>query len=245
MTNIAIFGVTSAIAQATGRLMACDGTRFCLIGRNAEQLEIIKQDYLVRGASDVFVFPCDLASRTTHQDLVDNIMQSVGQLDIVLLAHGVLPDQAACEEDPFEMSEAFEVNALSHMSLLTVLANVMAQHTKGTLAVITSVAGVRGRKSNYVYGAAKGAVSIFLDGLRHRLSSTGVQVLDIRPGFVDTPMTADFEKGPLWASPEDIARGILKAIEKRKDVTYLPHFWWWIMMIIRHLPRFVMHKTGL
>jgi len=116
---------------------------------------------------------------------------------------------------------------------------------KGSLAVISSVAGDRGRQSNYVYGAAKGMVSLFLQGLRNRLSKKNVQVLTIKPGFVDTPMTAAFTKGALWAKPEAVARGIVKAVDKRRDEVYLPGFWRLIMLLIRHIPESLFKKLSL
>ena len=111
--------------------------------------------------------------------------------------------------------------------------------------MIGSVAGDRGRQSNYVYGAAKGMVSLFLQGLRNRLAKQGVQVLTIKPGFVDTPMTAAFSKGALWAKPDDIARGIVRAVDRKSDEVYLPGFWWVIMTIIRHIPERIFKKLSL
>jgi decaprenylphospho-beta-D-erythro-pentofuranosid-2-ulose 2-reductase len=131
------------------------------------------------------------------------------------------------------------------MSVLTHLANRFERQGFGTIAVISSVAGDRGRQSNYVYGAAKGAVSIFMQGLRNRLHPRGVQVLTIKPGFVDTPMTAAFPKGILWARPQQVARGICEAIEKKRDVVYLPWFWSPIMGVIRGLPEALFKRLRL
>jgi short-subunit dehydrogenase len=115
---------------------------------------------------------------------------------------------------------------------------------QGTLAVISSVAGDRGRRSNYVYGASKGALSIFLDGVRSRLDRAGVQVLTIKPGFVATPMTSHLEQGPLFAQPAQVAKGIVKAVERRRDVVYLPAFWAVIMLVIRLVPRPLFKKLN-
>ena len=166
-------------------------------------------------------------------------------VDVALLAHGTLPDQKLCETDAGQTLSTLEINALSHISLLTMLAERFERQGTGTIAVITSVAGDRGRKSNYVYGTAKRAVSTFLDGLRHRLAATQVKVIDIRPGFVDTPMTAEFDKGVLWAQPEKVGGDIARAIEKGRSVVYSPWFWRYIMLIIRSVPAFVFHKTNL
>lgn len=111
--------------------------------------------------------------------------------------------------------------------------------------MISSVAGDRGRASNYLYGSAKAAVTTYLSGLGQRLHASGVNVLAIKPGFVDTPMTAAFKKGALWATPEQVANGILKAIGKRKSVAYLPGFWWAVMMIIKNIPEFIFRRIKL
>ncbi|MCG8081658.1 MAG: SDR family NAD(P)-dependent oxidoreductase, partial [Candidatus Thiodiazotropha taylori] len=139
----------------------------------------------------------------------------------------------------------FEVNALTTISLLTNLANYFEAQQRGSIVVISSVAGDRGRQSNYVYGAAKGAVTIFLQGLRNRLTKSGVNVLTVKPGFVDTPMTADFPKGALWASSEKVAQDINKAIDAQKSVAYVPWFWRYIMLIIKSIPEMVFKKLSL
>jgi short-subunit dehydrogenase len=135
------------------------------------------------------------------------------------------------------MRREFDINAVSTLALLTLLANRLEAQKHGTLAVISSVAGDRGRQSNYVYGAAKAAVTTFLGGLRQRLVKSGVAVLTIKPGFVDTPMTATIaNKGALWAQPDRVAVGIVQAIDRRRNIVYLPWFWRWIMLVIRHIP---------
>jgi decaprenylphospho-beta-D-erythro-pentofuranosid-2-ulose 2-reductase len=163
----------------------------------------------------------------------------------VLIAHGTLPDQQACEASYDVTRREMEVNALSVISMLTYLANHFEKQGHGSLAIISSVAGDRGRQSNYVYGSAKAAVTVFLGGLRNRLHGAGVHVLTIKPGFVDTPMTSEFPKGPLWASPEKVAKGIHKAILKRRDVVYLPGFWRMVMRIIREIPEPVFKRLKL
>ena len=148
----------------------------------------------------------------------------------------MLGDQHAAEAD-FEVAAAIlHTNFISTVSLLTWLGNYFQAQRGGTLAVISSVAGDRGRKSNYVYGASKGALNVFLEGLRNRIDRDGVHVLTIKPGFVATPMTAHVPHNALFASPDQIARGILKAIERRRDVAYLPWFWFWIMLLVRAIP---------
>lgn len=246
MQKVLIVGATSAIAQATARLFAKRGDRLFLAARNAERLEMVRQDLTARGAGSVDVMALDANDRGRHAALLAGADQAMGGLDVVLIAHGVLSDQKACEASVDRMLADIETNALGVVAFLTLVANRFETARAGTIAVISSVAGDRGRKSNYVYGAAKGMVSLFLQGLRNRLTGAGVQVLTIKPGFVDTPMTAGIAKGgPLWAKPETIAAGILAAIEKRRDVVYLPWFWGPIMLIIRHIPERVFKRLSL
>lgn len=245
MQRILIIGATSAIAEAAARLWAAGGNALFLVGRRTERLEAIAADLRVRGASLVGVYALDANDIAVHAGMLDAAEGLLGGLDIALIAHGTLPDQKACERSVGLTLKEISTNGLSVVALATLLGERFEQRGSGTLAVIGSVAGDRGRQSNYVYGAAKGMVGLFLQGLRNRLSKKGVQVLTIKPGFVDTPMTAAFKKSVLWAQPDDIAAGILKAIEKKSDVAYLPGFWWAIMAIIRHIPESIFKKLSL
>lgn len=245
MQKILIVGATSAIAEATARLCAARGDALFLVGRNAARLETIATDLRVRGAASVGCFVMDATDRTIHAAMLEAATVALGGLDVALLAHGTLPDQKACEASVELTLHEIDNNALSVIALATLLAARFEAQGHGTLAAISSVAGDRGRQSNYVYGAAKGMVSLFLQGLRNRLAKKGVQVLTIKPGFVDTPMTAAFKKGALWAQPDDIARGILRAIVQRRDVVYLPGFWRLIMLLIRHIPERLFKRLSL
>ena len=234
--NILVLGATSAIAQATTRIYAARGACFYLVARDPEKLSATAADAQVRGAGKVQTRVCDLDNVHEHAGLLADVRQQLPNVDIALIAHGLLGDQAQAEQD-FAVAEAvLRTNLLSVVSLATHLANVFEQQKKGTIAVISSVAGDRGRKSNYIYGTSKAGVTIFLQGLRNRLDRQGVQVLTIKPGFVATPMTAHLKKGLLFASPQTIAKGIVSAIKRRKDVVYLPWFWRPIMLIIRLVP---------
>jgi len=243
--RVLILGATSGIAMAVGRMLAAQGASLYLAARNADRLAVVAADLRLRGAHYVAEGVIDLDNTAQHPALLADVIKQLGAIDLVLLAHGVLGDQLECEQHYDAAEAVLRTNLLSAVSLLTLLANYFVRIQSGTLAVITSVAGDRGRKSNYVYGTSKGALNIFLDGLRNRIDREGVHVLTIRPGFVATAMTAHLPQGPLFASPQVVAAGILAAIEKRKDVVYLPWFWAPIMCIIRAIPNRIFKKLNL
>lgn len=245
MSNVLVIGATSAIAQACARRYAAAGASLFLTGRDATRLQVLADDLRVRGAASVASALLDVREHARHAEVIDAAWRELGKVDVVLVAHGTLPDQARCEADADYAVEQFGINATSTIALLTPLAARLQAQRSGTLAVISSVAGDRGRASNYLYGSAKASVSAFLGGLRQRLSREGVDVLTIKPGFVDTPMTSAFPKGPLWASPDAVAGGILRAIKARRSIVYLPWFWWGIMAVIRAIPEFVFRRIKL
>lgn len=245
MKRILIIGATSAMAKACARLWAAQGHRLVLLGRQADALTALCADLKVRGAAAADHARLDANDLDRHEAVLDAAVATLGGLDVVLIAHGTLGDQAACERDIALAMGELLTNGLSVIALASRLANRLEAQGSGTLAVIASVAGDRGRQSNYVYGSAKGMVAIFLQGLRQRLQKSGVQVLTIKPGFVDTPMTQAFQKGPLWATPESVARRIVAAIERRSDVVYVPGFWRLIMTLIRALPEGLFKKLKL
>ena len=236
MRKVLIMGATSAIAEAAARLFAARGDALFLIARNRTHLDAIRADLLLRGAKAVDVAELDVNALDGHAVVLEQAWSALGAVDVTLIAHGTLPDQAACQASPETAVREFTTNATSTIALATAIATRLEAQARGTLAVISSVAGDRGRASNYLYGAAKAAVTAFLGGLRQRLASKGVDVLTIKPGFVDTPMTAAFRKGALWASPQQVATGIVRAIDRRRSVVYLPGFWRWVMLVIRHIP---------
>lgn len=248
LNRVILFGATSAIAEQTARQLIAQGASLYCIGRNHDKLMAMMDDLRVRASDNQHIDGCvaDLTDSTQHEHLIDTAEHMLGSVDAVLIAHGTLPDQQACQADVVKLRQEVETNAMSVISLLTLLANRFEQQQRGVIAVISSVAGDRGRQSNYVYGAAKGMVTLFLQGLRNRLAKTNIDVVTIKPGFVDTPMTAGFDKtGPLWAKPEQIAKGIIKAMQKGKGEVYLPSFWWGIMLIIKHIPEFIFKRMSL
>lgn len=245
MKKILIIGATSAIANACAREWAAQlaNVQFFLVGRNAEKLSQTADDLATRGAIAAHTYVLDMANIDAYPDMLHTAIKDLETIDIVLIAHGVLPNQSACEQDVSLTIKEFTINATSTIALLTLLANQLERQRNGTLAVITSVAGDRGRSSNYVYASAKSAVSIFCEGLRGRLLKSGVHVIDIRPGFVDTPMTANLPlPAALVAKPEVVAKRIVAGIKRKQDVLYAPAFWWLIMFIIRSIPSFIFKR---
>jgi decaprenylphospho-beta-D-erythro-pentofuranosid-2-ulose 2-reductase len=246
MKKILIIGATSAIAEATARLFAARGDALFLVARNADHLRVVAADLNVRGAMRAETATLDVTDFDALQTVLDTAERQLGGIDVVLIAHGTLSDQAQCQKSVDALRREFDINAVSTMALLTILANRLEAQGQGTLAVISSVAGDRGRQSNYVYGSAKAAVTTFLGGLRQRLAKANVNVLTIKPGFVDSPMTAGIaDKGALWARPDRIAAGIVRAIDRGRNIVYLPWFWRWIMLLIRHIPEPVFKKLKL
>jgi len=243
--KVLVLGATSAIASATIRIYASRGAALYLVARDPKRLSVIASDAQIRGASAVYTRQANLNDTAAHASLVADAIQQLSYIDIALVAYGVLGDQGDGERDIGTALAVFQTNFISSISLITHLANELERRKSGTIAVISSVAGDRGRKSNYIYGASKAAVTVFLQGLRNRLDRRGVHVLTVKPGLVSTPMTAHLEQGVLFASPEKIALGIVSAIDHRKDVVYLPWFWRPILSIIRSIPERIFKRLDL
>lgn len=243
--RILILGATSALAQETAKNFAKDGASFVLVARSAYKLNAISGDLSVRGAKEVETIEADLTDIARHQEILDAALKPFAGLDMALVAYGTLGDQQLCERDVQAALQELATNATSVIALLTLLANYFEQQKRGCIAVISSVAGDRGRQSNYVYGAAKGAVTVFLQGLRNRLAKKGVAVITIKPGMVDTPMTAHMRKGLLFANPKKVGHGIYEAMLKRKEVAYVPGYWRLVMWIIKSIPEPVFKKLNI
>src|SRR6185437_10015959 len=188
--KILVIGATSSIAQATLKLWAKRNSQFFLVGRNELHLQAISQDLKTQYNTSCEYFSMDLNDFSRLDSMLDSAYQMLGQIDIVLIAHGKLPNQAVCEKNLEQTLAEFSTNALSVIAILTLLANRLEAQKSGVIAVISSVAGDRGRQSNYVYGSAKALVTSFLSGMRQRLHRRGVIVITIKPGMVETPMTA-------------------------------------------------------
>lgn len=246
--SVLIVGATSGIARALCHTMAQRGCSLVLAGRNMEELERVRCDLNVRYGVDVFSEPFDALAFEQHGAFVERCLAHVGgDLTGAVLCHGYLPEQPRTETDFAEARRTFDINFLSMVSLLAPLAHYFEKRRGGYLAVLSSVAGDRGRQSNYTYGASKAALSVYLQGLRNRLHDAGVCVLTVKPGFVDTPMTEGIvnPRSPLVASPEKVARDIDCAIGKRKNVVYTPWFWRPIMAGIACIPEVVFKRMKL
>lgn len=244
-----ILGAASAVAIAFARQACTSGpVRLVLAGRNTGRLAEILADMQARGASaDSFVVTGDLGDPQAVPALAADIIARAGRVDDVLLAYGILGDQTAQQADLAAARTLLDVNFVSAALWCEAFAAHFEAEGRGRLAVIGSVAGDRGRQSNYLYGASKGGLERVCEGMAHRFAgSKEISISLIKPGFIDTPMTDHIEKGgPLWATPETVASIIQRAMDKRRVRVYAPWFWRWIMVIIRSLPIFVMHRTKL
>lgn len=240
--RVAVFGATSAIAIATLRALVAERPARCLlVGRHPERLETVAADLRARGAE------CEThATDLLDPDVPWDSFLAGREWDLFLIAHGSLPDQDATLADPRATGREIDINLTSPVRIAAACARILEKQGRGTLAVFGSVAGDRGRQSNYLYGATKAALETFLAGLRHRFAkSPAVHIILLKPGMTDTPMTAGMEKGPLFSSAAKVGAAAWKAIRKGRPTAYLPGWWRGVMFIIRLLPDFVLHRTKL
>lgn len=247
MQHIVIIGATSAMAEHCARLwVQAAPVRLTLVGRDEARTRRVADDLRVRSPqSDVQVMTSDFADAAAIQRTVSHIVNQAA-VDVVLIAHGVLSDQGTCQDDLLACDAALQVNGVSPVLFAEAFAKPMVATNHGTIAIIGSVAGDRGRKTNYVYGAAKGLVSRYAQGMQHRLAQTNVKVVLIKPGPTDTPMTSDLKaKGQKMASVEVVAQDIVKGIAAGQPVVYTPGIWRVIMLVVMHLPRFVFNKLNI
>lgn len=245
MSGTLVIGATSAIAEAAARRLAERGEPLYLVARNGERLAAIAADLAMRGSPRVGSERLDANDLPAHEGMLERADRFLAGLDKVLIAYGTLSDQKACEDSVELTLGELHTNALSVVALLTRIANRLARRGSGTIAVISSVAADRGRGANYVYGSAKALVTTFLSGLRQRLHRQGVAVVTLKPGFVDTPMTAALKKGWMWAKPEGVAAGIVRAMDRKAGVVYLPACWRPIMLVIRLIPERIFRSLEL
>ena len=249
MTNLLIAGATSAIAEATARQFAeadaaqGEPARFVLAGRSETRLEMVAEDLRARGAK-ASNFAIDFDALEAHPELLDFAAAEMGRIDLIFVTWGMLPEQARIETDPAYLAAAWHTNASATVCFIEQAAGRLEAQGQGAMAVITSVAGERGRRDNYAYGASKAAVDTFLEGLRARLHASNIAVTTIKPGRVDTPMIAHLPPSPLNVSAETAGRLIHRAIVRRRDTAYIPGFWRYIMLVIQLLPGALMKRLN-
>ncbi|WP_297296012.1 SDR family NAD(P)-dependent oxidoreductase [uncultured Methylovirgula sp.] len=243
--RIVILGATSAIAEAAARLWAANGARIILAGRNEARLNKIAADLKARGASEAIDWPLDFVTADAGAEL-GKMVDRLGGLDLLLLAYGISGDQGELERNPAAAAKVIATNFSSAAAWSLAAAAVLEKQRRGTLLVIGSVAGDRGRRSNFIYGATKGGLAHLVEGIAHKLAPLGARAVIIKPGFVETPMTAGMaNNGPLWAKPDAIAPIIVRAGEKGGPVVYAPTFWRGIMLIVRNLPAAVFDRLNI
>ena len=245
MTKVLVLGALSDIAEATCRLYAKNGASLTLVARNKARLDAVAADLRVRGAKEVHVHAGDLVKLDAEKS-VDAWAAELKGLDVVVLAYGLLGEQRELERDLKGAAALIDTNFRSAALWSLAVANRLEAAKHGTLVVIGSVAGDRGRQSNYLYGATKAGLGVLVQGIAHRLAPSGARAVLVKPGFVDTAMTAHIEKkGALWSSPEKLAVLIRKAAEKGKPIVYAPGYWWAIMSVIKSVPAAIFHRTKL
>lgn len=233
--RVLIIGATSAIAAQVAQLYAARGARLHLLGRSPEKMRAL-ESAVSGGSARVSSELADFAELSNAQGLIERAVHALGGLDVALIAHGTLGDQLATERSFSEAEAIFRDNLLSAVAFVVPLANLLESQGAGTLGVITSVAGDRGRPRNYTYGAAKGALNIYLQGVRSRLYRVGARVVTLKLGPVDTPMTTSHKKNALFAQPAQVAESIVAALDAGVPETYVPSFWSAIMPVVKHAP---------
>ena len=245
--EIVIVGATSAMAEHCARLWVAESPKnMVLLARDLQKAERVAQDLRVRSPqSSITVQAIDFADPEQIKTWVNQVC-SAGVPDIVLIAHGTLPDQAACQQDLALSQNVLQINGISPVLFAEGFVRHMEKANHGKLAMIGSVAGDRGRKSNYVYGAAKGLVTRYAQGLQHRLAKTQVKVVLIKPGPTATPMTAHISgEGKKMADVGSVAQVVVQGVANSSPVVYAPANWGLIMMVIRHLPDFIFNKIDI
>jgi decaprenylphospho-beta-D-erythro-pentofuranosid-2-ulose 2-reductase len=241
-----VVGATSAIGRAVARRWAAAGHDLVLVARDLEELRIEASDAALRFGVRVEILRFDALDFSSQGEMFDSAAARFeGGLGAVVVCHGYMVPQAEAARDPEEARKVIDVNFASAVSVLNRAADYFEGRKRGVIVAITSVAGDRGRQSNYIYGSAKAGLQTYLQGLRHRLAKSKVKVVDVRPGFVDTGMTWGQPGVFLAASPERVARDVFRAARRGRSVVYTPWFWRWIMAIIRRVPQFVFHRTKL
>jgi NAD(P)-dependent dehydrogenase (short-subunit alcohol dehydrogenase family) len=245
--RVVILGALSAMATAAARIYAAEGAALVLVARNEARLAALAADLRARGAVEVETAALDLEAEAPQARLhLADWAKRLGGVDHIHLVYGYLGDQAKASIDPTELTRITVSNFASAVHWCEAAANILRAQRHGALVAVSSVAGDRGRQSNYAYGAAKGGIALFVQGIAHSLAGTGARAVAVKPGFVDTPMTDGLKKGgPMWASADQLGRALRRAADAGGPIQYAPGKWRMVMAIIRSVPAFVFHKTKL
>lgn len=246
--NIIIIGATSSIAEHCARTwLAKAPAKLILVGRNLQKLHSIQNDLQIRyPKSTIEAQTTDFYNPQAIQTFVTEIAKT-DTIDLVLITQGFLPEQEDCEKNLELCNETLQINGISPILFAEAFANRLEQQNRGTLAIIGSVAGDRGRKSNYIYGAGKGLVNSYIQGLQHRFGKhADIHIAIIKPGPTDTPMTSRLkQKGMKMATPQEVAKIIVHGLEKKQSTIYAPKQWKYIMGVVKHIPSTVFNKINI
>ena len=245
--HIVIIGATSTIAERCARIWVENhAAKITLVARDSKKVDNIKKDLEVRNsAARISAITCDFLDTSEIRNVVDSIGEA-DDIDIVLVAQGCLHDQFQCQNDLEVCRDSLNINAISPVLFAEMFLRHFERLDSGKLAIIGSVAGDRGRKSNYIYGAAKGLIGTYIQGAQHRTFGSKVKIIHLKPGPTDTAMTSHLkETGIKMATVDSVARDIVRAIHKGKDVCYTPPKWKLIMLIVRFLPGFIFNRTDM
>lgn len=243
--KVVILGALSGIATEIARIYAARSADLCLLGSSADRLAELAADLRIRGAGKIKTLATDLSAPASYEAVIDEIADEMAGIDVLILAYGIRGDQARARGDLQHAAEILRTDFTS--AALWLLAAAKRMQGNGTLAVFSSVAGDRGRQSNYVYGSAKAGLAVLAQGMAHERATSGLKIIIIKPGLVITPMTEGMNRsGPLWAGAGRTARIVVNAIDRgRGPIVYVPGFWRWIMLLIRLVPASIFHRTKL
>ena len=243
MKNVLILGATSDMAQAIAKKFAAEGWSLTLAALEPDLLEPIAGDLRVRSKMDIQALEFDALDFSSHRNFYESLETKP---DAVICVFGYMGDPLLARTDIAEVRKTIDINFTGAVSILNVVADDFEKRGHGAIAGISSVAGDRGRQSNYIYGCAKAGLTAYLAGLRNRLAKTGVHVMTVKPGFVRTKMTESLElPAALTAEPEQVADAVFQGLEKKRNTVYTLWMWRWIMLVIRHIPEFIFKKMGM
>lgn len=244
--SVLVLGGGSDIGRAVARALVGRRARtVVLAGRHPEEMEAAARELRDAGATKVEVLPFDALDPASHESFVEDVFDRFGDLDLVLVAFGVLGDQAVAETDPAAALEVARTNYIGAVSVTIPIAGRLKAQGHGTIVALSSVAGERARRSNFVYGSSKAGMDAFFCGLGDSLVGTGVQVMVVRPGFVRTKMTEGRPAAPLSTTPEAVADAIVRGLERGRETVWVPGSMRWVMSVVRHLPRPVFRRIPL